>query len=319
MKQFIMLFNKVGGKEILRQYRCAHVLFFALIITTVLGFSRKSLEIVRLAVDNRILSKMRKKYQRFISDYKKNEEKNLSHNRSNKVWIMWLQGMEQAPLLVQKCYYSLQENLKDKEIILLTDDNYRDYVQFPDFIQKKIDTGVISRTHMSDLIRLELLIIYGGTWIDATVFCSNDSYPNYIFDSDLFVYQCLKPGRDGQCKTISSWFMTACTNNPIILLTRALLYKYWSSHNMMIDYFLIHDCFELAIEAYPEEWNKVIPFSNSTVHILLLRLFEEFDAKTWEALKEQTSFHKMTYKFEEEQTKLCNTYYSKIFGEEEIR
>ena len=35
-----------------------------------------------------------------------------------------------------------------------------------------IDSGQITKTHLSDLLRLELLIRYGGTWIDATVFCT---------------------------------------------------------------------------------------------------------------------------------------------------
>ena len=63
MNQFIKIFKKVGGKEILKQYWRAHVLLWALLETIILGFSRKSLEIVRLAVNNRILGKMRKKIQ----------------------------------------------------------------------------------------------------------------------------------------------------------------------------------------------------------------------------------------------------------------
>ena len=39
---------------------------------------------------------------------------------------------------------------------------------------------------MSDLLRLELLTKYGGTWVDATVYFSDDNLPNFFFDSDLF-------------------------------------------------------------------------------------------------------------------------------------
>lgn len=319
MKRFIAIFNKVGGKEILRQYRRAHVLLFALIETALLGFSKKSLEIVRLAVNNRVLSKLRKKYHSYIEEYKSKDNKDLSRVRSNKVWVCWLQGMDKAPTLVQKCYQSLHDNLtgredgKDREIILLTEDNYRDYVQFPGYIQKKIDNGTITRTHMSDLLRLELLIKYGGTWMDATVFCSGNDYPEYMLDSDLFLFQCLKPGADGHCTCISSWFVTACTNHQILLLTRELLYDYWMKHDKMLDYFLLHDFFQLAIEAYPEEWKKVVPFSNSSPHILLLRLFDQYDEMIWDTIKKQTSFHKITYKFKEEQTEAKGTYYCKLF------
>jgi len=314
MKQFLKIFNKVGGKEILRQYWQAHVLLFALVETAILGFSKKSLEIVRLAVNNRVLSKIRKKYRPFINEYKNSQEDHnyMTRELSNKVWVCWLQGIENAPVLVQKCYASLQEHLTDKEIVLLTEENYREYAHFPEYIQKKIDCGVITRTHMSDLLRLELLIQYGGTWIDATVFCSGGHYPSYILDSDLFVFQCLKPGLDGHCNSISSWLMTACTNHPILLLTRAMLYDYWAKHNKMTDYFLLHDFFQLAIEAYPTEWSKVVPFSNSVPHILLLRMFEQYDKATWKAVREMTCFHKLSYKFSADKKCIEGTYYKKI-------
>lgn len=312
MKKFLALFNKVGGKEILKQYLRGHVLLFALTQTLLQGFSKKSLEIVRLSVNNKILSKLRKKYARFIGEFKSSYQP-AERKRSNKVWVCWLQGMEQAPELVQACFASLKTHLKDREIVLLTEENYRDYVNFPVHIQKKIDSGIITRTHMSDLLRLELLLRYGGTWIDATVYCSGGEIPGYMLDSELFVFQNLKPGLDGHATSISSWFMTACANHPILELTRALLYRYWEKHNAMVDYFLIHDFFQLSIEAYPDEWNRVVPFSNAVPHILLLRMFESYTQELWTAVRKQTPFHKLTYKFAQTQPQLEGTYYRELF------
>lgn len=312
MKKLIKLFNKVGGKEILKQYMRAHVLLFSFVNLIVIGFSKKSLEIVRNSVNNRILHKLRKKYKHFITDYLNKNKSNLNHEKSDKVWVCWLQGMDDAPILVKKCYESLKTNLYDKEIMLLTEENYRNYVKFPKHIQKKINSGIITRTHMSDLLRLELLNKHGGTWIDATVYCSGNKIPEYMLNSDLFLFQDLKPGLDGHCTRISSWFITACSNHPILLLTQEMLYDYWKNHNNMIDYFLLHDFFELAIETYPNEWRKVIPFSSSTPHILLLRLFDKYNDETWNAIKDSCCFHKLTYKFTSENTNIENSYYDKI-------
>ncbi len=312
MKKFIQLFNKVGGKEILRQYAQSHVLLYALIQTVLCGFSKKSLEIVRLAVNNRILCKLRRKNKQYIAQFKADWTPQ-PRQQSNKVWVCWLQGMENAPALVQRCYASLQENLPDRDIVLLTEDNYRDYVTFPAHIQQKIDSGIITRTHMSDLLRLELLLRFGGTWIDATVFCSGKDVPSYMLDSELFVFQILKPGLDGQAVAMSSWFMTACTNHPILALCRALLYRYWEKNSKMVDYFLLHDFFQLATEAFPKEWAKVIPFSNAMPHILLLRLFEPYCEQTWKAVQSMTPFHKLTYKFKEDDTQKDGTYYKQLF------
>ncbi|WP_028043615.1 capsular polysaccharide synthesis protein [Candidatus Stoquefichus massiliensis] len=313
MKKFIILFKKVDGINILKQYAKAHVLIFAIFQTILNGFSAKSLEIVRLSVNNKIQKKLRKRNLDFIKKYKSEHcMDNLERIKTNKIWVCWLQGLENAPILVQKCYDSLQKNLLNKEIILITENNYRDYINFPDFIQRKVDDNIITKTHFSDLLRLELLAKYGGTWIDATVFCSGSNYPSYIFDSDLFVYQNLKPGLDGHSTRISSWFMTSCTNHPIILLTRELIYEYWRYNNILIDYFLIHDFFELAIETYPQEWQRVIPFPNSIPHILLLRLFDDYDENIWNATKQLTDFHKLSYKFSVEQFYKKGTYFNEI-------
>ena len=311
MGKFSKLFKKVGGFNVLKQYAKAHVLCYALAQTAANGLSKKSLELVRLGVTHKTICRLRKKYRKYIAGFTANY-KQAPQIRSNKVWVCWLQGMDAAPPLVQRCYRSLQENLKDRQIIVLTDDNYKDYVTFPAHVQEKIDKGIITRTHMSDLLRLELLLNHGGTWIDSTVFCSGNNIPPYMLDSDLFLFQTLKPGADGQASVMSSWFMTACTNHPILHLTRALLYKYWEKHNSMVDYFLLHDFFQIATEYYPAEWSKVIPFSSATPHILLLRLFEPYQADLWDATKAMVPFHKLSYKFEPEQASVPNTFYATL-------
>ncbi len=319
MGDLVRVFKKVNGKKVIKDYTQAHVLFHAIVMTAVQGTSKKSLEIVRESVNNKIVKRLREEYRYKIYGFKeKIQSENLSHERCNKVWVCWLQGMENAPEIVKKCYQSLQKNLTDREIIFLTNDNYKSLVQFPDYIQKKIDDGLITRTHMTDLLRLELLEHYGGTWIDATVFCSGNNIPNYIWDSDLFIYQCMKPGLDGHARRVSSWFITACTNHPIIL-TKKLLYEYWKDNNKLIDYFLIHDFVEIAIETFPEEWMKVVPVSNSIPHILLLRLSDKYNDKVWRAVKDMTPFHKLSYKINYQNMESPNTYYSKIIDGGKVR
>ncbi len=313
MKKFLALFNKVGGKEILKQYLRGHVLLFALTQTLLQGFSKKSLEIVRLSVNNKILSKLRKKYARFIGEFKDSYQP-AERKRSNKVWVCWLQGMEQAPELVQACFASLKAHLKDREIVLLTEENHRQYIRLPEFIEEKARRGIISHAHYADLMRLELLLSHGGTWIDATVFCTGGEIPGYMLDSDLFMFQNLKPGLDGHATSVSNWFITACTNHPLLRLTQTLLYDYWSKHDQLVDYFIFHDFFQLAIEAYPQEWNKVIPFSNGLPHILLLRLLEPYEADTFRAVAAMTPFHKLSYKFDAAEAQKEDTYYRYLIG-----
>ena len=308
-------FKKQGGLNLIKQYWQGGAFFTAVGEFLLLGKSKTSLEILRNAASLKIKQKLERKYKSKIDEIeKKYTEQKIESER--KVWVCWFQGIDAAPDIVKKCYSSLKKNITDREIVLITEKNYRDYVSFPDEIQKKIDCGVIRGAHMSDLLRLELLQNYGGTWIDATVFCSSNNIPKYMLDSELFLFQCLKPGKDGQPSIISNWFITAKPNQKFIYMIREVLYEYWKKNDDVIDYFIFHDFFQMLIERYPEEWNKVIPFSNGTPHILLLRMFEEYNDEMWRAVTAMTPFHKLSYKFDDAQRLKSNTYYKKIISEE---
>lgn len=309
-------FKKQGGMNLLRQYWRGGAFFTAVSEFVILGKSRTALEILRLSASLKIKQKLKRRYdyclEKFDNVYKENE-----HKSSNKIWICWFQGLSNAPEIVKKCYESIKKNNPDKEVIVITAQNLHDYVKFPEYIEEKWEKGIITHTHMTDLLRLELLIQYGGTWIDATVFCSNSRIPSYFFDSDLFFFQLLKPGRDGSGIYFSSWFISAKTNNKILMVTRALCYEYWKENDTMWDYFLLHDFLSIVLEYYPDDWKKIIPRDNAAPHMLLLRLFDAYDEETWEAIKEQTPFHKLTYKFDEKQAEIQGSFFDKLFMSQE--
>lgn len=87
----------------------------------------------------------------------------LEHQHSKIVWFCWLQGMVQAPPIVISCYNSIKKNLKDREIRDVDNEKLKGYVELPDYIINKWEKGRIPAALFSDLLRLELLIKYGGT------------------------------------------------------------------------------------------------------------------------------------------------------------
>ncbi|SEA56593.1 Capsular polysaccharide synthesis protein [Oribacterium sp. KHPX15] len=307
-------FEKQGGMNLIKQYARAGVLGTAIGEFLLLGKSRIALEILRLSTQLKTKQKLEKKYRYVLEGFDRKYDDSLPHESSKKVWICWFQGMEQAPELVKKCYESINVNLSDREIILITSENMKQYVQFPEYIMNKWKSGVITNTHLTDLLRLELLIKYGGLWLDATVFCSEQEcdIPEYFFNSELFFYQSLKPGRDGKSTYISSWLMSAKTNNKVLMATRELCYEYWKREKQMLDYFLLHDFFSIVLDRYPEEWKKVVPRDNATPHILLLRLFDLYDGDNWKAIKGQTPFHKLSYKFNKIEEQKQDTFYKTV-------
>ena len=306
--------KKQGGMRLIKQYWNGGAFFTAVGEFILLGKDKKALEILRLSAQYKIKKNLEKKYKKEINAFQSTYKDDEPHNTSNKVWICWLQGMNVAPKVVKKCYESIKLKLTDREIVLITSDNMCDYVEFPDFILEKWKIGQITHTHMTDLLRLELLIKYGGMWIDSTVLCTSrrEDIPNYFFDSDLFLYQTLKPGRDGQALPISSWLISAKTNNKILIEARFLCYEYWKKNTEMVDYFLFHDFVAIALEHNEREWKKIIPRDNAAPHMLLLRFFDEYDEETWNAIKQQTPFHKLTYKFSEDQAKIQNSFFNRI-------
>ena len=314
MSEFKEIFKKVNGIEKLKEFARSKVLLFSLAITGLLGTNRKSLEIVRLAVENKIYRRLKRQNAGFIKDFverTKNEE--LEHHHRNTIWTIWLQGIDQAPFIVQKCIGSIRRNIPDREIVVITEDNYSDYVSFPEHIMRKYHEGIISKVHFADLLRIELLCKYGGTWLDGTVFVSSlKENHSFYLDSNLFLFQILKPGLDGHCSSISSWMMTASSNQRIMLLVRELLHNYWKTHDRAEDYFILHDFFQMSIETYPEDWQKVVPVSSEMPHVLLLRLFDVYDEKIWEQVCDITPFHKLSYKYDTSDELKEGTYFNKI-------
>lgn len=281
--------------------------------TLLLGKSQTAVEIKNLSAEFKVKEKLKKEFRDELNTFNKNYMQ-LKQEESNKIWVCWFMGMENAPDVVKKCYSTLQNNVNDKEIILITKENIYNYVDFPDFIKEKWESGILSHTHMSELLRLELLIKYGGLWLDATVFYSGPKIPEYIFKTDLFFYQNLNVSKIGRSTILSSWLIAAKTNNKVLLATQHLLYEYWKNNDQPIDYFIFHHIMTIVLEFYPKELYKVIPSNNIDPHILQFRLFDEYDEEIWNLIKNKTCFHKLTYKFDEEKTKTENTYYKRIIS-----
>lgn len=311
--QLKVFFKKAGGLNLLKQWLKLGILPVTFIEFLILGYDKKSLELLRLIAGLKIQKKLKKKYGKLQSDFKL-EKREGDSILQQMIWIFWWQGMDNAPLVVQKCYDSVKRNFPDWKITVLTADNYQDYVSFPDYIEEKRNKGIISLTHFSDLMRLELLIKYGGLWLDATVFCTGHNIPRSILKSDIFVFQTQKPGADGHATLMSNWLIYAKANNHLLMSTQLLLYDYWKKSNQLIDYFLFHHFFTIASSRFPLEAAKIPPFCNTVPHILLLHFFDKYDEDLFEDLKNMTCFYKLSYKFTEEDMDKKGTFYDVIIN-----
>lgn len=316
MSQLINIFKKQGGGSLLKKYWKNGLLGYAIVQFLLTGRSVKALEFLRLGITLKMYQKFTKKFLPILKDFDKKYQQ-ASCVPSKKVWIYWSTGLEEtAPDIVKLCYSRIQELLKDREVILLSKFNYTQYVELPDYIVEKYNKGIIAHVHFADLLRIELLAKYGGTWIDSTVYLMSEKLPSYMLDSELFMFQKLKPGADGNAVKISSWFISAYSNHKIIHAQRHLMREYWRQYDNTIDYFFFHHLMSIVADYYTDEWKKIIQVPNSAPHILLLMLYEKFDQKKWDAVRQLCPIQKLTYKLDEEKCKDKGTFYDVVMNQE---
>ncbi len=257
------------------------------------------------------------KYGSRIHEHKGVRSLCADHKKSNIIWFCWLQGLENAPEIVHACFNSLKRNIPDKEIKVIDAKNWKAYVKLPDFIVEKWEKKRIPAALFSDLLRLELLIKYGGTWIDSTVLCTGfqDSSSKFqeFLDADLFLFQYTKKG--SVPVSISNWFITACTNNEVLMVLRDMLYAYWKDYDCTLDYYIFHLFFSMLSKEYPDQI-KTMPYGLSQYSLALLHHWgETFAQQKWDKLVANVSFHKLAFRIGDEVKNNTKNYYNYILSE----
>lgn len=283
-------------------------MFCAFIMAT--GYSNRSLQ--TLEIRNKNFRYLKRHYQKYLNniDY----EKAAANGTENEnVWICWFQGIENAPPIVQACVKSVYKFMPDKKIHIITSENMDEFVQFPDYITEKWRKGKITNTHLSDILRTELLIRYGGLWIDATTYLTGE-IPSYVYSQDLFLFNYFAAFSDITIK-YNSWFIYAQQDNRALKCVRDLLYAYWKKENKLKEYFLWHLFVTMTAEKYTEDFEKINYILDDVPLHLGRNMFKKFDGEYWETLKRMTSVHKLTYKREIPED-VSDSYYGKIINDE---
>lgn len=240
----------------------------------------------------------------------------VSDKFDNPIWQLWLQGKENMPPIIKFCTDSIVKQNPDRNVILVTQENLKDYITLPDYIIEKHKKGIISNTHLSDIIRLYLLCQYGGTWIDATIYMS-DKMPQYILDSDFFVPKDLTASLITKDTTLEQFILMnnkmnfgAFTNsisfihskkdNILLKNSLKLILEYWKHENKVIHYLFFSYFLTMVIfskQEYKELFIKA-PYNLTTVQYGCLQgcLYEHFNNERFEEIKKMTPIHKLSYK-----------------------
>lgn len=258
-----------------------------------------------------------KTFGNFLNEYKPINNKQIKgKDMSNTIWICWWQGLENAPDIVKKCVDSIKKHAGTHPVIILTEDNYKDYVTIPKKIEDKKNAGIITRTNYSDLLRLSLLAEHGGMWIDSTFLCVSDEIQNYF---KLPLWSIKRP--DYFHASVASGYFAGYSlycnadNRYIFATIRDFFINYWLNNDYMVDYLMVDYMIVLA-QRFDKRIKKSfesIPSNNKNCDELFKILGKKFDRTEWNKIKEDTTLFKLTWKNKYQLTKNGeDTFYGKI-------
>lgn len=211
-----------------------------------LGFKRLS-AFAHGRKDEWILGYLQNKLASVIEKYKFDD--NIGKKVENApIWICWWTGEDSAPPLVQRCIESIRKNSNGHPVILITKENYGEYLTIPDYILDKVNIGCMGLAHLADYIRVCLLEKYGGLWLDTTIFCS-DKIPEEYFNIPFFT--CKSEIKKGMYLSDFQW-VTFCLggykNHVIFRFLKAAFEYYWSDEDTAIDYLFFDDLIYIGKE-----------------------------------------------------------------------
>lgn len=250
--------------------------------------------------DKFIKKYLQTKYYSIISEYKNNTGIQEVYIKSENypIWVFWYQGITYAPQMVKACFINLKR--KNSNIHQIDKNNIESYINIPIYIKEKVDKGIISLTHYSDIIRVSLLAKYGGIWIDSTCFTSKEmpkEYKNMPFYSSKTITNHSLPlwSNSRWC----GWGMGSCFKNyPLFCFLRDMLFAYWKRETHLIDYLLLDALIEIGFNN-----NKLIhtdmknlPENNLRRNELWFLMNKPFSKKQYEQIISDTWLFKLSYK-----------------------
>lgn len=216
----------------------------------------------------------------------------------DRIWVMWLQGEENAPQIVKNCLKNIRKYKGNRKIEFLTADTIKNYIQLPRYIEEKYKNKGIMPAIYSDIVRYCLLYKYGGTWVDATVLLTGE-IPDKILNEDLFMFSYHKLKTHNGLFLATNWFIHAKPGSVVMKDLINLHLEYWKNENRLLDYYLSFLFLTMAVNN-DSEAKKVfekMPYVPEQFHFFVY-LTRGYKKSTYEALKKHSVFpiHKLSYR-----------------------
>ena len=258
---------------------------------------RKVSEVFHQKKDEWIMTFLKQELRDVVEAFK--EDTDLGQPQENApIWVCWWTGEDTAPELVKQCIRSIRANAGAHPVHLIDRDNYSEYLEIPDVILEKVNSGQMCVANFSDYLRFSLLAKYGGFWMDATILCA------YHYDKywDLPLFTC--KGKTGDSLYISDykWTGFCIGGNQGHVLFRFMskaLETYWKKHESAVDYLLVDYTLNLGyltIDSIKESIDE-IPENNLRRDDLQAAMNDALPAEKWNnVVRPDTVFYKLSWR-----------------------
>lgn len=203
-------------------------------------------------------------------------------NVRRRIYSLWLQGINEAPGIVRLNFERWLSLNPDYEMQILDEQAVQQLVSpvIPHWSE-------LAPQALSDVVRTLLLLNGGGVWVDASVYPSvplRHWLPSHITSSGFFAFA--RPGPD---RPISSWFLVATPENPMMKALASEVTKYWAVRRSLVNgipddpvaavqfwpgqypYFWFHYLFQLLLDrdrTFSEAWANCVQVSAEGPHLM---------------------------------------------------
>lgn len=227
------------------------------------------------------------------------------------IWQYWAQGYDQVPEIVGECLSSVEKYKGDYCLVRLTDDTVSEYIDIPEeAVRNSRNAGL---AFYSDLLRVALLSLYGGVWLDATVMlCAplrdrmkGDDFFMFQRDTDApdkkyweGTYAYYFGWRKGFRVNVLNSVIYAKTGSVVINDMCGLLMKFWTENATAPDYFFFQILFDVLINGKLKGMNCSIQSDCLPHYLQQYRNDPSFSLAKEDEILRMIETHKLTYKHE---------------------
>ena len=213
------------------------------------------------------------------------------------IWFFWLQGEENLPAISRLCLQSIRKHANGHKVIVLTADNYKEYVKIPESLIEKYRLGRIKAAHFADILRINLLAQQGGLWLDSTMFVTKD-LPEEIFEVPFFSIKTKNRGYFvSQCRW-AVFCLGTPKGNPLFIQLASLFEQYLTTSDLFVDYFLFDNFIDMLYNRYPTIREQIdrLSLNNPKVHDMNPLLCRDISDKDFDELTKDTYIFKLSHK-----------------------